>query len=154
MTRWRWNPAALERSTHFRRERIPKFLTYFERVLQTNPRAPGQHLVGDGFTYVELTLFQVLEGLDYAFPHAFRRMVPRIPGLMALRQRVAERPRIAAYLRSERRQAFNERCIFRRYPELDLPKTRPAKARPPHRRRVSRTRRKPRRAARVVRRRG
>lgn len=114
-------PAALERSTHFRRERIPKFLTYFERVLQTNPRAPGRHLVGDGFTYVELTLFQVLEGLDYAFPQAFRQVAPRIPGLMALRQRVAERPRIAAYLRSERRQAFNERCIFRRYPELDEP---------------------------------
>jgi len=113
--------AALERATHFRRERIPKFLGYFERVLQTNPRAPGQHLVGDGFTYVELSLFQVLEGLDYAFPRAFQRVVPRIPGLMAVRQRVAERPRIAAYLRSERRQAFNERGIFRRYPELDEP---------------------------------
>ncbi len=112
---------ALLRATHFRRERIPKFLAYFERVLQGNSRAPGQHLVGDGFTYVELSLFHVLEGLDYAFPNAFRSVKARHPGLMALRERVAGRPRIAAYLRSERRQAFNERCIFRRYPELDEP---------------------------------
>jgi glutathione S-transferase len=112
---------ALERATHFRRERIPRFLGYFERVLQGNPRAPGQHLVGEGFTYVELSLFQVLEGLHYAFPNAFRSVVPRVPGLMALRGRVAERPRLAAYLCSERRLAFNERDIFRRYPELDEP---------------------------------
>ena len=112
-------PQALLRAAHFRRERIPKFLTYFERVLQGNPRAPGQHLVGDRFSYVELSLFQVLEGLKYAFPSTMRLLQPRIPGLLALRQRVAERPRIAAYLHSERRLDFNERGIFRHYPELD-----------------------------------
>ena len=114
-------PQALQNATHFRKERIPKFLTYFERVLQSNPLAPGQHLVGKDFSYVELSLFQVLEGLDYAFPRAFKSLAPKIPGLLALRQRVAARPRIAAYLRSERRQAFNEHGIFRHYPELDEP---------------------------------
>ena len=112
---------AHERATYFRQERMPKFLGYFERVLQENPQAPGQHLVGDGFTYVELSLFQVLEGLRYAFPNAFKRLEPQIPGLLALRDRVAARPRIAAYLKSERRLPFNEQGIFRHYPELDEP---------------------------------
>lgn len=40
--------------------------------------------------------------------------------MVALRDRVAARPNIAAYLRSPRRLAFNESGIFRRYPELDL----------------------------------
>ncbi len=114
-------PQALARATSFHQERMPKFLSYFERVLQANPRAPGQHLIGDGFTYVELSLFQLLEGLAYAFPRAFQRLAPQLPGLMALRSRIAERPRIAAYLRSPRRQPFNEHGIFRRYPELDDP---------------------------------
>lgn len=114
-------PQALQRAAHFRRERIPKFLTYFERVLLENPGAPGQHLVGSRLSYVELSLFQVLEGLAHAFPNAMRSLAPRIPGLVALRQRVVERPRIAAYLRSERRLPFNEQGIFRHYPELDEP---------------------------------
>jgi glutathione S-transferase len=100
---------------------MPKFLTYFERVLQAHPHSPGQHLVGEGFSYVELSLFQLLEGLEYAFHRAFKRLEPQLPGLLALRKRVAARPRIAAYLRSERRLAFNEKGIFRRYPELDEP---------------------------------
>lgn len=114
-------PQALQRATHFRQERMPKFLTYFERVLQGNPKAPGQHLVGEGFTYVELSVFQMMEGLAYAFPRAFQQLTPKLPGLMAMRARVAARPRIAAYLRSERRQPFNEHGIFRHYPELDEP---------------------------------
>jgi glutathione S-transferase len=112
---------ALQRAIAFRQERMPRFLTYFERVLQDNPLAPGQYLLGDGLTYVDLSLFQVLEGLRYAFPNAFKRLEPRIPGLLALRDRVAARPRIAAYLRSERRLPFHERGIFRHYPELDEP---------------------------------
>lgn len=112
---------ALGRATYFRQERMPKFLGYFERVLQENPHAPGQHLVGDGFTYVELSLFQVLEGLRYAFPNAFERLEPQCPGLLALRNRVAARPGIAAYLKSERRLPFNEHGIFRHYPALDEP---------------------------------
>jgi len=39
--------------------------------------------------------------------------------LHALAAQVAERPRIAAYLASPRRLAFNEDGIFRHYPELD-----------------------------------
>jgi hypothetical protein len=43
------------------------------------------------------------------------------PELLALRERVRELPRIAAYLASGRRMPFNQDGIFRRYPELDAP---------------------------------
>lgn len=103
---------AIARSKAFREERLPKFLGYFERLLH------GDHLLG-AFSYVDLSLFQVLTGLEYAFPRAFARVTRDAPKLLALRDRVASRPRIAAYLSSPRRIPFNEQGIFRRYPELD-----------------------------------
>jgi glutathione S-transferase len=71
------------------------------------------------FSYVDLSMFQVIEGLEYAFPNTMRRMAKTIRGLLALRDRVAKRPRLAAYLGSSRRIPFNEDGIFRHYPELD-----------------------------------
>lgn len=103
-------PAALERSRAFREERMPKFLGYFDRALH------DEHLLG-AFSYVDLSLFQLMSGLEYAFPKAFARVAT--PKLLAHRDRVAARPKIAAYLGSPRRIAFNEDGIFRRYPELD-----------------------------------
>lgn len=107
---------ARKRAAVFVRERMPKFLGYFERVLVRNG---GEHLVGDALSYVDLSTFQVLAGLGYAFPHALARLAPSIPQLLALRDRVAARPRVAAYLASRRRLPFNESGIFRHYPELD-----------------------------------
>jgi glutathione S-transferase len=109
-------PEALRRSADFVRERLPKLLGYFERVLK---QSGGSYLVDDALSYVDLSMFQVLEGIGYAFPRALARVAPTIPGLAALRDRVAERPRIAAYLASKRRLPWNESGIFRRYPELD-----------------------------------
>ena len=111
--------AARERAGFFVAQRMPRFLGYFERVLGRN--GDGTQLCGSAISYVDLSLFHTLEGLAYAFPNAFARGEPAIPGLLALRERVRQRPRLAAYLASERRLAFNERGIFRRYPELDLP---------------------------------
>jgi glutathione S-transferase len=108
---------ALRRSAHFIGERIPKFVGYFERVLQNNG---GTYLVGGSLSYVDLSMFQVLSGLGYAFPKAMARVEPTIPGLATLRDRVALRPQIASYLASSRRLPFNETGIFRRYPELDI----------------------------------
>jgi len=105
---------ALRRAREFTAQRIPKFLGYFARVL-----GQQDYLLGPQLTYADLSLFQVLEGLDYAFPKATERELKRHPQLDALRQRVAVRPRIAAYLASGRRIPFNEEGIFRRYPELD-----------------------------------
>ncbi len=104
---------------HFRAERLPKFLGYFESVLAANEKSKGKHAVGRASTYVDLSLFQVVVGLAYAFPKALGRVEKDIPLLLALRDRVAARPRIAAYLSSPRRIPFNEDGIFRHYPELD-----------------------------------
>lgn len=109
---------AKRRAGHFRTERVPRYLDYFENVLAANP-AGKAHMVGRTLTYVDLSIFQLLEGLDYAFPRLMSRATRRYPLLMALRRRVKERPRIAAYLASERRIAFNTEGIFRHYPELD-----------------------------------
>ncbi|ANK76266.1 glutathione S-transferase (plasmid) [Ensifer adhaerens] len=107
------------RATEFVTNRIPKFLGYFERVLTQNPDG-GSHAVGGGVTYVDLSLFQVIEGLRYAFPKAMRHYEGLYPNLIKLHVSVKARPNLAAYLASPRRLAFNEDGIFRRYPELDI----------------------------------
>ena len=105
------------RAAHFTAERLPKFLGYFERVLG---REGGGWLLGKTFSYSDLSLFQMIAGLRYAFPRAMERLEPKYPRSVALRGRVASRPRIAAYLASKRRIAFNQHGIFRHYPELDV----------------------------------
>ncbi len=109
----------------FREERIPKFLGYFEHVLKRNPRG-SRWLVGARISYVDLSMFQVMKGLDYALPNAMAQGRRRFPLLRALAETVAAQPHIAAYLESPRRLAFNNEGIFRHYPELD--------AHPPRRR--------------------
>jgi len=104
------------RTTDFLKNRAPKYLGYFERVLG---QSGGAWLVGGRLTYADLSLFQIVEGLRYAFPKAMKRMERKLPRVVALHDRVAKRPRIAAYLASERRIAFNEQGIFRQYEELD-----------------------------------
>src|SRR5690606_15921707 len=110
---------AKARSADFIRNRMPKFLSYFERVVERNPAGDG-HAVGGHLTYVDLPLFQVVEGLSYAFPEAMKHYAGHYPRLLALRDRVKALPRIAAYLASPRRLTFNENGIFRHYPEHDF----------------------------------
>jgi glutathione S-transferase len=109
---------AQQRARHFREERLAKYLGYFERVLE---RGGTGHLVEGALSYPDLSLFQIVEGLSYAFPHTTARVCGACPRVSALRDRVAARPRIAAYLASPRRIPFNEQGIFRHYPELDAP---------------------------------
>ena len=111
-------PEALKRAKSFRKARMPQFLTWFETILTRNPKGDA-FLVGGKLTYADLSLFQIVEGLNYAFPRAAKRELAKVPRVVALRERVAARPRIEAYLQSERRIPFNEDGIFRRYPELD-----------------------------------
>ncbi len=111
-------PAAKRRAADFIRSRLPKYLGYFEQVLARN-RPGGRHMVGGRLTYVDLSMFQIVAGLRYAFPRAMARRASRYPRVIALHDRVAARPRVAAYLASERRIPFNESGIFRHYPELD-----------------------------------
>jgi glutathione S-transferase len=107
---------AKKRTGEFWKERVPKYLGYFEQLLKGN----GFYLTGRRLTYADLSLFQIVEGLRYAFPKRMKAYERNIPGLVDLRDRVAARPRIKAYLASDRRIAFNEDGIFRRYRALDL----------------------------------
>jgi glutathione S-transferase len=111
-------PESARRAELFRKTRMPKFLDWFETILARNPKGDS-YLVGGRLSYADLSLFQVVEGLSYAFPKASKRALARTPRVVALRDRVAVRPRIARYLASDRRTAFNEDGIFRHYPELD-----------------------------------
>jgi glutathione S-transferase len=106
---------ALERATAFRQARIPKFLGYLEHNLARN----GDVLAGGAVSYADLAAFQAVAGLSYAFPRAMERVRPDVPRLLALCDRIAARPRLAAYLASPRRLPFSEHGIFRHYPELD-----------------------------------
>ena len=108
---------AKKRTGEFWRERVPKYLGYFERILNSNG---GVYLTGRRVTYADLSLFQIVEGLRYAFPKRMRAFERGIPGLIGLHDRVASRPNIKSYLSSDRRIAFNEDGIFRRYKALDL----------------------------------
>lgn len=108
--------AAKRRTDEFWKLRVPKYLGYFERTLK---RGGGPFIAGRKLSYVDLSLFQLVEGLRYAFPKRMKRFEKNIPLLLDLRERVAARPRIKAYLASDKRIAFNEHGIFRRYKALD-----------------------------------
>jgi glutathione S-transferase len=110
--------AAKRRTKDFLAVRLPKFLGYFERVLELN-RARGPWMVGARLSYVDLSMAQVIAGLRYAFPSASRRAFRNRPRLRALHDVVFNRPRIASYAASGRRLAFNNEDLFRHYPDLD-----------------------------------
>ena len=109
-------PEAKRYTENFLKLRLPKFLNYFETVLNRNN---GRHLVGSSLSYVDLSLFQLVAGLRYAFPRAMSGIEPSVPRLVALHDAVQSRPRIAAYLASPHRMPFDEKGVFRCYPELD-----------------------------------
>jgi glutathione S-transferase len=110
--------AAMLRAQSFRDARLPKFMRYLEHNIE---RAGHGVLVGGKVTYVDIAAFQIVEGLRFSFPNAFGKLASKTKRLRALRDRVAERPRLAAYLASDRREPFSDEDIFRRYPELDPP---------------------------------
>jgi len=108
-------PEAARFAQEFREDRIPKFLDYFEDAAA----AGGEWITGARWSYVDCSIFQLIEGLHYAFPRRMQTIAPRIPNLTRLRDQVAALPGITAYLASDRRIAFNSNGIFRHYPELD-----------------------------------
>jgi len=110
-------PESKRRAADFLAVRLPKYLDYFEGVLKDQS---GGYLLGKSATYADLSLFQMVAGLRYAFPVAFGRLEGRFERILGVHARVAARPGVAAYLASPRRIAFNRQDIFRHYPELDL----------------------------------
>jgi glutathione S-transferase len=111
---------AKARTAAFLEHRVPKYLGYFEQVLNQNPAGAG-HAVGNALTTVDLSLFQIWSGMAYAFPRAFAGAPKDYPALASLAAAVEKRPNVARYLASEHRLPFNESGIFRHYPELDQP---------------------------------
>jgi glutathione S-transferase len=109
-------PAAKRRTADFWKYRVPKFLGYFERILTSSG---GPYLLGRRLCYVDLSLFQIVEGLRYGFPKRMKRFEKKVPHVVALHDRVAKRPRIAAYLASDRRIPFSQWGIYRYFKELD-----------------------------------
>jgi len=109
---------AKRRAADFRAERLPKFLDYFEQILNRNTKGTN-YLLGKTVSYVDLSMFQMIAGLRYAFPRAMARLEPTHPRLVALHDRISARRRIAVYINSQRRLPFNQEGIFRHYPELD-----------------------------------
>lgn len=109
-------PEAKRYTNNFLDERAPKYLGYFEAV---RAKSGGPFILGRKATYVDLSIFQLVEGLRYAFPLAMKRVERKVPKLIELHDRVGNRPGIKAYLGSPRRIPFNEMGIFRHYPELD-----------------------------------
>lgn len=117
-------PEAKRRAADFLAHRLPKFLDYFDGVLESSG---GPYLLGKRLTYPDLSLFQMVTGLRYAFPRAMARIERRYPHVVALQARVAAHPRLVPYLRSKRRIPFNRQGIFRAYPELDRHRNNPKK---------------------------
>ncbi|HEX6437384.1 MAG TPA: glutathione S-transferase family protein [Candidatus Binatia bacterium] len=113
---------AKKRAAYFISTRIPKFLGYFERILKLNANG-ADFIFGEDVSYVDLSLFQMIAGLRYAFPKTMAQVEPQHPKAVLLHDRITARPRIAAYLASPRRLAFNEQGIFRHYPELEEAQT-------------------------------
>jgi glutathione S-transferase len=108
---------ARKRTGEFWKARVPKYLGYFERLLD---KSGGKWLAGRKLTYIDLSLFQIVQGLRYAFPDRMKAFERRIPRLIDLHNRVAQRPNIKTYLASDRRIPFNEDGLFRHYGELDI----------------------------------
>ncbi|GAA5862191.1 hypothetical protein JCM3774_004816 [Rhodotorula dairenensis] len=106
---------AKRRAADFRSSRLPKFFQHFEDNLK---RSESDYLLESGPTYADLCLFQVVDGLRFAFPKRMAKLEPEFPKLMKLYERVKEAPRIKAYLESERRQKYSM-GVFRHYDELD-----------------------------------
>jgi len=111
-------PEARRRAAFFTAERAPELLGYFEKTLQRNPASKG-YMIGDSLSYVDLSMFQIITGLRYAYPNIMTKLEPRLPGLVELHDRIMVRPKIKVYLASARRITFNNEGIFRHYPELD-----------------------------------
>ena len=109
---------AKRRAADFRDNRLPKFFGYFEQILKRAPKGSG-YLLGKTVSYADLSMFQMIAGLRYAFPRRSAKLEPKYPRVLALHDRIAARPRIAAYLASPRRLPFNQEGIFRHYAELD-----------------------------------
>ncbi|KAL2264905.1 hypothetical protein VTJ83DRAFT_7415 [Remersonia thermophila] len=109
------------RSEDYVTNRLPKFMSYFERVLESESSRGSRWLYGGRLTYADLVLFQCVDGLKFMFPKAMGKLERqgKHEGVFALHKAVSDRPRIKAYIESSRRQPYSN-GIYRYYEELDI----------------------------------
>jgi len=111
---------SLKKATDVRENRIPKYLSYFNRVLKHNqPSGNGKYLVGDRLTYADTTVWQLLDGCFFAFPKEMAARTKEYPDLLVtFYENIKTEHGVKEYLRSERRLKYSM-GVFRHYPELD-----------------------------------
>lgn len=114
--------AALRKATDVRENRLPKFLGYFEanpKFNEKNGGGAGKYLVGDRLTFADLVVWQVLDGLFFAFPKEMEARKAEHEALLGgFYESVKQEGGLKEYLKSERRLPYSQ-GIFRYYPELD-----------------------------------
>jgi len=87
----------------FKADRLPRYMTNFERFLKAN-RGGGGFFVGDSLSYVDLQVMVMLQVTRSQFPDAWEALDAKL-----LKDHLAQmeaRPRIKAYLLSDRKQPF------------------------------------------------
>jgi glutathione S-transferase len=110
---------ALKKAQDVRESRIPKFYSYFQRVLKHNSAGQGKYLVGDQLTYADLAVWQVLDGIKFAFPKEIAAREKEFPELLdGFYKNIKEEKGLKEYLSSGRRLPYSM-GIFRHYPEMD-----------------------------------
>jgi len=111
---------SLRKATDFRENRIPKYFSYFERVLKGNEKqGGGRYMVGDQLTYADTTFWQVLDGLHFAFPNELKAREKDYPLIFTkFYPGIKEEKGLKEYMGSGRRLQFSM-GLFRKYPELD-----------------------------------
>ena len=129
---------AKKKAKDYIKNRLPKFVGYFERVLKSEASKGGEWLYGGKLTYADLVLFHTVDGVSFAFPKALEKMKKsgEYDGVFNLIERIRSRDNIKKYLESDRRQKYSkgiyrkssliyivswERCLTLpgHYPELD-----------------------------------
>ncbi|PWN54081.1 hypothetical protein IE53DRAFT_383382 [Violaceomyces palustris] len=111
---------ALRRAEDFRKNRVPKFLRYFETVIRSNGRGDGKRLIGPSLSVADLVLFQVLDGLSFAYPRLMASLERKgdYGGVFGLKRHVGGWDKVKGYVESGRRRKFSN-GLYRHYPELD-----------------------------------
>ncbi|KAL1639271.1 hypothetical protein SLS58_008113 [Diplodia intermedia] len=112
--------AAKQRAKDFRENRIPKFFSYFERSLKGNEESGGgKYLVGDKLTHADTTVWQVIDGLLFAFPKELEARKEEFPLIFGkFYPGIKEEKGLKEYLASDRRLKYSQ-GLYRHYPELD-----------------------------------
>ena len=82
-------------------------MRYLEKVLEFNSRTNDQGFaIGNNLTYVDVALMHTTMAAASQFPAAFEKLSAETPRVVAHKEKIASEPKIAEYLKSDRRGSF------------------------------------------------